>query len=66
VNERSDQQTLGIITFTDTLGVQKSFIASLVFEFQPLFDAAVIKKLVDNLFSMNTPSSSSTEVYMED
>ena len=66
VNERSDQQTSGIITFTDTLGVQKFFLASLVFEFQPLFDVAVINKLMDNLFSMNTSSSSSTEVYMED
>ena len=41
-------------------------VLKLVFELQPLFDVAVTKELTDDLYSMNTPPLSSTEVYMED
>ena len=41
-------------------------ILKLVFELQPLFDVAVTKEITDDLCSVNTPSLSSTEVYMED
>ena len=41
-------------------------VLKLVFELQPLFDVVVTKELTDDLCSANTPSLSSTEVYMED
>ena len=40
-------------------------VLKLVFELQLLFDTAVMKKFTNNLCSVNMPSLSSTEVYME-
>jgi len=53
------------------LPVRKSLgfisVLKLVFELQPLFIVvAVMKEFMDDLCSVNIPSLSSTEVYMED
>jgi len=40
-------------------------VLKVVFELQALFDVVVMKEFIDNFCSVNTPSLSSTEVYME-
>jgi len=44
----------------------KNLFRMLVFELQPLLVVTVTKKFMDDLCTVNTPSLSSTEVYMED
>ena len=69
MNECSNQQTLGITVFAYTLEVRKSlfpFRTQVVFELQPLFDVVVTKEFMDDLCSVNLPSLSSNEIYMED
>jgi len=56
VNERSNQQALGIIVFAYPSGVSVVSVLMLLTELQPLFDGVVTIKFTDDLCSVNAPS----------